>query len=310
MTDALHAQEDTGAVTTEASGPAAAPAATAAGAPSAVVTEPSGDKSLPRIDRYAHASEAIVGARGHQEDYSLFVFAEGGPQDTATGERGAGELLAVLADGMGGHVAGETASRTGCAHFAESYIALRAEPRERLTSALDAANASLASAINADGALDGMGCTIVGAAFGERGLRWISVGDSPLYLYRERALYRLNEDHSMAPVVDDMADRGLLGREAAVRDPRRHMLRSALTGVEIDLVDIGEKLLVLEPGDLVLLASDGLDVLSHRRIAEIIATHADGDPAEIVALLIDAVEAHGAPDQDNTTVMAVQPKFA
>ena len=200
------------------------------------------------IDRYAHASEAIVGARDYQEDFCLFSFADGGPVDERTGETGAGELVAVLADGMGGHVAGERASKTVCASFADAYASNRIAPPERLSTALSACNDSLASAIAQDQSLDGMGCTLVGVAFGERGMRWVSVGDSHLYLFRDRKLYLLNEDHSMAPVIDGMVSQGLLGNEEARKHPRRHMLRSALTGGDIELIEIGSKLLPLEAG--------------------------------------------------------------
>ncbi len=261
------------------------------------------------IDRYAHASEAIVGARAHQEDYCLFAFAQGGPADERTGERGAGELLAVLADGMGGHVAGETAARMVCTCFAETYAEHSLPARERLNTTIAACNEVLAHAVAQDDSLDGMGCTLIGATFGERGLRWVSVGDSHLYLFRNRKLYLLNEDHSMAPVIDEMVSKGLLGNEEARNHPRRHMLRSALTGDEIEMVDIGAKLLKLQPEDVIVMASDGIEVLSHDTIAETIAEHASADPAEIVAALVDAVEQADDPLQDNTTVMAIQPKF-
>ncbi|MEO0620248.1 MAG: protein phosphatase 2C domain-containing protein [Pseudomonadota bacterium] len=264
----------------------------------------------PVIDRYAHASEAIIGARTHQEDHCMFAFAQGGPGNARTGERGTGELLAVLADGMGGHVAGETASQMVCARFAEVYAVERTVPDARLRAALDACNVSLATAIAEDDTLDGMGCTLVGAVFGERGMRWVSVGDSHLYLFRGRSLYLLNEDHSMAPVIDDMATRGLINNAEAQSHPQRHMLRSALTGGEIDLVDVGAKLLRLQPDDVVIIASDGIETLNHATIASVVAGQEDGDPAAIVGALVDAVEAAGDPMQDNTTVMAIQPKFA
>lgn len=262
------------------------------------------------IDRYAHASEAIVGARAHQEDHCLFAFAQGGPRDERTGERGTGELVAVLADGMGGHVAGEMAARMVCNCFAETYAEHCVAAQERLSTTLTACNNALATAIARDEDLDGMGCTLIGATFGERGLRWVSVGDSHLYLFRDRKLYLLNEDHSMAPVIDEMVTKGLIGNEEARNHPRRHMLRSALTGTEIEMIDVGAKLLKLQPDDVIVMASDGIEVLSHDEIAKVVAAHTKADPAEIVAALVDAVEQVEDPMQDNTTVMAIQPKFA
>ncbi|MGI9407463.1 MAG: PP2C family protein-serine/threonine phosphatase [Hyphomicrobiaceae bacterium] len=265
---------------------------------------------VPVIDRYAHASEAIIGARDHQEDYCLFAFADGGPGNERTGETGAGELVAVLADGMGGHVAGELASQTACTSFAEAYCSARVAPADRLSGALKTCNEALAKAISQDETLDGMGCTLIGAAFGERGMRWVSVGDSHLYLFRDRKLYLLNEDHSMAPVIDEMASKGLLGNEEARNHPRRHLLRSALTGTKIEMIDIGSKLLKLETGDCIIMATDGIEAISNDAIAAILADRERADPAEIVAALVDAIENVNDPLQDNTTVMAIQPKFA
>jgi protein phosphatase len=85
------------------------------------------------------------------------------------------------------------------------------------------------------------------------------------------------------------------------------MLRSAVTGEDLDLVDVSRKPLTLEPGDYVILASDGLHTLDMGEIERIVAAYAQ-DGAEAVAdALIRAVEAMRDPHQDNTTVIAVRP---
>ena len=94
-----------------------------------------------------------------------------------------------------------------------------------------------------------MGCTLIGAAFGPEGLDWISVGDSPLYLVRKGKIVRLNEDHSLAPEIDRMAEMGRMSEEQAKAHPRRHVLRSALIGAEIDLIDWSKAPVALEVGE-------------------------------------------------------------
>ncbi len=85
------------------------------------------------------------------------------------------------------------------------------------------------------------------------------------------------------------------------------MLRSAVTGDELDLVDVSRRPLVLEEGDYVILASDGLHTLDGTEIQRIVSAYAE-DGAEAVAnALIRAVEACAIPHQDNTTVLAVRP---
>ena len=92
----------------------------------------------------------------------------------------------------------------------------------------------------------------------------MSVGDSPLLLFRRGEIALLNEDHSLAPELDRLAKIGRITAEQAKTDPRRHMLRSAVTGEELDLVDVSRKPLVLEAGDYVILASDGVQTLDTR----------------------------------------------
>jgi PPM family protein phosphatase len=134
----------------------------------------------------------------------------------------------------------------------------------------------------------------------------VSVGDSPLLLYRRGEIALLNEDHSLAPELDRMAAEGQMTPEAAKRDPRRHMLRSAVTGDELDLVDFSGKPLAIEPGDYVILASDGLQTLEPSEIERIIAAYASDGSQAVANALIRAVEAIRDPHQDNTTVVAVR----
>ena len=93
------------------------------------------------------------------------------------------------------------------------------------------------SCVEENPALNGMGCTLVGTAFGPAGVEWVSVGDSPMFLVRRGEIFLLNEDHSLAPEIDKLAAAGKMSWEDAQADPRRHFLRSALTGAEIDLID-------------------------------------------------------------------------
>lgn len=261
-------------------------------------------------NEFRHASAAIMGRREHQEDAAAFAKADvtrRAANGEAIGNGTVGELIAVLADGMGGHVAGALASTTACRSYIDTYTQTRGPHRAKLAAALTAANQAIASAVERDQALDGMGCTLLGASFGAAGLRWVSVGDSLLYLFRDNKLYQLNENHSLAPVLDRLADLGEIEREAALEHPRRHFLRSALTGAEIEMVDLTDHCLPLQPGDWVLLASDGLETLSDKALANLLAEHRHQTPEQLVEAVIAAIEGAADPYQDNTTVMAVQP---
>jgi serine/threonine protein phosphatase PrpC len=256
---------------------------------------------------YLAGLAASQGARKSQEDaaalwpgpaMALPAFEHDAPEE--------GRLVAVLADGMGGHVGGALASRTVCAQFLTTFASQPAAVTERLEAAMWASNRAISQIVAANRSLDGMGSTLVGATFGPEGLEWVSVGDSPLYLWRSSEVALVNEDHSLAPLLDQLAAAGKITESEALADPRRHMLRSAITGSEIELIDLPVRPLELLPGDCVIIASDGIHTLDAGEISRIVAAYrADGADA-IAAALVRAVENLRDPHQDNVTVIAVE----
>lgn len=254
---------------------------------------------------FDYASRASKGARSYQED-SATVRAE--PE--GAGAAGAQALVAVLADGMGGHAGGALASSTACQIFMRAYETASGDVPDRLEEALTLANAAIAACVEDNPVLNGMGCTLVGLVCGPQGLQWVSVGDSPLFRVRAGEIALLNADHSLAPELDRAAAEGRMSWDDAKADPRRHFLRSALTGAEIDMVDrswlVERWRRELEPGDLVILASDGIHTLSHAEIARVVAESAAAGPDGIADALLSAVEAVGDKYQDNTTVVVMR----
>ncbi|RME94751.1 MAG: hypothetical protein D6773_19225, partial [Alphaproteobacteria bacterium] len=246
--------------------------------------------------RTAHLK--IPGGRAYQEDYC--TFSQGGDSGS--------ELLAVLADGMGGQGAsgsGATASEIACKTFVESYRDAQGSVVERLGAALERSNNSVAKKKKEAPELGDMGTTLIGAAIRDNGLQWVSVGDSHLYLYRNGELRKLNEDHSFVPMLDRLVERGEMTREEALSHPNRNAIRSAVMGAEIELRDLPETSLTLRDGDIIILASDGLDTLDGNTIVNIVHESAGEDPEIIARDLMEAVEAAGKPDQDNTTIMVI-----
>lgn len=254
---------------------------------------------------FVFASRASKGARSYQED-AIALHAERadgastqGPDGTASG------LTAVLADGMGGHVGGARASEVACGHFLGAFIESAGEIPSRLQGSLEVANAAIQSEADANPTLTGMGCTLIGAAISERGIEWVSVGDSPLFLIRKGEIVVLNEDHSLAPEIDRLAEAGKITWEAAQADPRRHFLRSALTGSEIELIDRSVRPLPLEKDDIVILASDGIHTLSLEDIHTITRAHIAEGPGLVAERLLKTVADRKQAFQDNTTLIIV-----
>ena len=150
-----------------------------------------------------------------------------------------------------------------CAGFRRS----RGTVEDRLRYCLDAATAAIRDRETLDRRLSGMGTTVVAALYDGRGVDWLSVGDSPMWLFAGGALARLNEDHSMAPLVEELVRTGELSPHEARNDWRRHMLRSAVMSKRPELVDRAWRPCRLLPGEFLLVASDGIETLAEEEIA-------------------------------------------
>ena len=241
------------------------------------------------------------GARPYQE-------ARCGCVDVELGRAGeTPAVLMVLADGMGGEAGGAIASCCVVEAFLHHFREVEGEAERKLDRCLDIANREVMAHVDADPDMEGMGSTVVAAVYDGRSVRWLSAGDSPMWLFTGGRLERLNADHSMAPVLDRMAEIGEITRDAALSDGTRHMLRSAVTGTSLDLVDRGHRRLSLETGEYLLMASDGIETLAEEEIEQCIgATH--GGASAAASALLSAVKAAARPHQDNVTFLLLAGK--
>jgi protein phosphatase len=242
-----------------------------------------------------YAGQRIQGKRNYQEDD--FGFDNQIPSD----------FIMMVADGLGGHQGGAHASHCVVQSFLKHYRTSSGTVAQRLQKALEQANLQLAKDAEDNSKLYGMGCTLVAVVFHDHQIEWISVGDSPLWLYDSQVdqLHRLNLDHSMKVLLQERVHRGELTPAEAERHPERNLLFSALTaGNPIELVDTSPEPLTLLEGDRILLASDGIFTLSDEEIANIL--RGDLTAQQFVDELLMAVEAKNQRNQDNTTVLVVK----
>lgn len=257
------------------------------------------------VEGRSFAAASMIGARSRQEDdWGLHA-------QPPVLEEGA-TLLAALADGMGGAPAGDVASRIVVKSFLDRCRHGREPARERLNSALQAANDDISAEVAANSRLDGMGATLVAALFVGDACEWLSVGDSHILLCRDGFIRRVNPLHTYAQQLDAQADRGEIPREAALSHPDRPMLTSVVMGIPLE--EVAQGALPLRMGDVVLLASDGVDTLPHDAMAEVCGQGAtpehQGARAQWIAdTLLDRIEACAVPRQDNATVIAVIPEL-
>jgi protein phosphatase len=207
---------------------------------------------------------------------------------TSSGES-EGTVLAIVADGMGGHVAGEVASR----------IALNAAASSELGAAdrVAAGNRAIREEVARQPSLEGMGTTMTLLDVENDVATIAHIGDSRAYLLRDGEFSQITEDHTVAA---EYVAQGQLSREEAANHPQRHMLLRTLGLTRF--VNVDEFMLDLRPGDRVLLCSDGLtEMVADERIAEALGS---GTPDEVVWELIEL--ANDAGGVDNISVVVVE----
>lgn len=236
-----------------------------------------------------------VGTRAEQQDAAAIVRLGNG-RDAA---------LFVLADGLGGHADGAKAAQIVVNTFRERAANGAFDRPELCPRALDEAvretNARIRDASDPADGERSMASTVIAAVVAEGHLSWISVGDSHLYVWRRGRLTKLNADHSQA---------GMMIRDGHAPDApavlaARSILASALGGHTIEHIDQPAAGVALAIDDVILLASDGLDVLSDTDIARMVGESIDRGRGPAQAL-VAGVQALALPRQDNATVISAQ----
>lgn len=235
------------------------------------------------------------GAREYQEDAIL-------------SEKPIGSDLGfvVLADGMGGHAAGDVASNLIVCEVMKGWLAAglskdssNSEVVAFLHDSAERANKQIFEASRNDLKVKGMGATLLILICIQDRAFWFSVGDSPLYLWRSGELIQLNEDHSMAPQIDMMAKLGMLDPDLARNHPDRNMLTSVIHGGDIAKIDCPSDPFKLLPDDVLIAASDGLQFLEDKDIQEVVVRNHEVSCDAIADALIRALISLDDPDQDN-----------
>jgi len=228
--------------------------------------------------------------RTHNEDYFGFF------------ERAPGEILAIVADGMGGHASGEVASRMGVEMIHEIYSKERVDKDvlEALKSAFQITNFTILQKSLEQESLNGMGTTATALVLKNDQAFIGHMGDSRAYLFRNSTISQLTKDHSL---VERMVDQGLLSREEAYSHPQKNVIYKTL-GVNMDA---GLDLLGPIPvtiGDIFLLCSDGLtNLVTDEEMLNIVSKE---PPQRACNSLILLANQRGG--QDNITVQILTTK--
>ncbi len=225
------------------------------------------------------------------------------------------EGLFIVADGMGGHAAGEVAAKITVETIGEFIAATRQKEEatwpfkynhelhfnsNRLAIAIEKANERVMSAVAAQPWLKGMGTTVVAGLLNEKILSLAHVGDSRAYLYRAGELTRLTDDHSW---VHEQVSAGILTEEEAKTHPLKNVVTRALGGGPSVAPDLRE--MEFSRGDAFLFCSDGLTtMLSDEEIRDSIAVDETRTAEALCQGLVDLANEKGG--VDNITVVYVR----
>lgn len=235
----------------------------------------------------------IIGTRASQQDHASILSWPNGFR------------LFLLADGMGGHNAGDIASQSVINAFREHFVSsVETDMRKRMLDALAHSNNTLRKIIIEKPETEGMGTTLLAVIYDGISVQWLSVGDSPIWLIRGNEIKRINQNHSMATVLAEKVSQGAITEEEAAHSPLRSQLLEAVMGEEIEMIDAPESTIEIEAGDWIILASDGVESCSLDNILAI-SQSVPGEPQEFVTKLLTNIQAQERTSQDNASVVAM-----
>lgn len=206
--------------------------------------------------------------------------------------------LFIVADGMGGHKAGDYASREATKIIIEAIEnSQESSPVKLIRTAIELANKSLLEKAKESEDYTGMGTTMVVATITEECLYVANVGDSRLYIINDE-ITQITKDHSL---VEEMVRLGGIDEEAAKYHPKKNVITRAVGGAEEIEIDFFE--IKLMPGDVILMCSDGLtNMLDDEEIKLIIEKQRD--VIEKAEELVNAANQNGG--RDNITVTIIE----
>jgi len=216
---------------------------------------------------------------------------------------GDGNRLAIVADGMGGHRAGDVASGMALEEMkkfweSSSGISLPDQAENWLREHISSVNDTLFKHARANEECDGMGTTIVAAVMLEDSATIANIGDSRCYILNESGFRKITEDHSL---VNELLRSGQITKEDAENHPRKNVLLRALGTEEKVAMDIST--IMFEEGDLLLLCSDGLsNKVSESEMAEVLKS--GGNLEQKASRLVSLANEYGG--EDNITLAIVE----
>ena len=209
-----------------------------------------------------------------------------------------GALLAIVADGMGGHNAGEVASAEAVKMIKDGVVSSDSDTKDMLLEAIECANNAIYKMSVKSPQLHGMGTTVTACVISENKVTAAQVGDSRLYLIKDNSITQITKDHSL---VEMLIESGSITKEDARQHPQKNVITRAIgtnSSVETDIYEF-----TVEPEDIILLCSDGLvNMVEDEKILSLITESKDFE--NLADKLV--CEAENAGGHDNITVILIK----
>ncbi len=239
---------------------------------------------------YAIGQDQIQGGRKKQEDSYIAIKSDDG-------------ILGVLADGMGGLADGKLASSiavdTFVNGFLKNYEMKAIQNFLRNTSYI--ANANILEAAE----YKKMGTTLVSVIIKNEKLYWVSIGDSYLYLYRNKEITRLNKVHTYENRLKAKYREGLISREELFKHPKKNQLTSYLGNENFYELDYNINAFALKPKDKLIVCSDGVyNTLSENELEDIIKDNIKSN--QLTQIILEEVQSKNIKNQDNASLIIIE----
>jgi len=233
--------------------------------------------------------------RDNNEDYFAYCEPETDEEFVRKGR------LAIVADGMGGEEGGEIASRLAVETIRHEYLnSPESNPLDSLVQSFQAAHSTILNFARQRPELRSMATTCTAVAINDGCAYFAHIGDSRLYLIRESSILQLTHDHT---AINQLLQNGVITPGEAVNHPQRNVLTAALGAKQEVKADFAQAPIPLDPGDVLLLCTDGLwGLISDAEILSVVKSQA---PRDACKQLVRMAKDRGGPDNITVQILRI-----
>ena len=249
------------------------------------------DQNSQNNSEYKVEGVQYIGTREDQEDTILTL--------TQTDQ-----ILTCLADGIGGLEFGEIASALSCKTVLESYLMAEKIDSDFLLDAYNKADRNVQDFAKKKN-LKGSGCTLVTVCINKNEMFYCSIGDSSLFLYRDKKIKRINRQHNYKLYLDDLLSKQQISDFDYQNNlNKKDVVISYIGKGDISLIDYNKEAFLLKPGDVIIMCSDGVfNAMDENMLLEVV--NKNPNPASINTSVMNLIKIKRNIKQDNSSIISI-----